>query len=509
MTRIAQSPLQKQLAPQQPTVAPSGNAPAPQAPAAVPAPADAPVKDVPAAEVTVPGFDFDKFITQLPDNAMAYGETLATTWTLIQVLVILFCFGAAKLVSTLLTPPLESQLRHIESQPQLLRVLVVPLRRMTIILFALFMVLAAYMMREMTWPSRSYYVAIAATLAVAGAAISITSRFIRNKTLSDLFYYTAWVIAGLHIIGLFNITLKAMDAAAFSIGTFRLSLLAVMKAIILLTVLVWLAAIVGNFIERRLRQNEDLAPALQVLLAKFVKFALITLAALITVSAVGIDLTALTVFSGALGLGIGFGLQKVASNLISGIIILSDRSIKPGDVISLGETFGWINALKSRYVSVITRDGVEYLIPNELFVSEQVVNWSYSTQNVRQEIKFGACYEADPYKVRELAIAALSGLDRVLERPSPVCHIVGFGDSSVDYVLRFWIRDPKNGLANIRGNAFLAIWDAFKEHDISIPYPHRQLILPEGMTVGGPAPAPAQKRRAQPAKRKPASRSKA
>jgi len=427
----------------------------------------------------VPAFNIDKFIDRLPDTLEGYAEVLATPWTLIQGAVILGCFLAARLVSGVLTPPLEAKLRDIDSQPQLLRVLVVPLRRMTGILFALFLWITVYMMQEVTWPSRSYYIVIAATLALAGAVISITSRFIRNQTLSHLFFYIAWVLAGLHIVGLLDATLSALDAAAFSIGTFRLSLLAVLKAVILLTILAWLATIVGNFLERKLRQNEDLAPALQVLLAKFAKFAMLTLAALVTISAVGIDLTALTVFSGAVGLGIGFGLQKVASNLISGIIILSDRSIKPGDVISLGNTFGWINALKSRYVSVITRDGVEYLIPNELFVSEQVVNWSYSNQNVRQEITFGASYDADPYEVRRICIEAVAGLDRVLERPSPVCHVTGFGDSSVDYVLRFWIRDPKNGLANIRGAAFLAIWDAFKEHGVEIPYPHRQLVFPK------------------------------
>lgn len=437
----------------------------------------------------MPDFDFDRLIARLPGTIEDYLEVLASPWTLIQLVLILGCFLAARLIANLLTPPLEASLRDIDSQPQLLRVLVVPLRRMTGILFALFLWISVYTMQEMTWPSRSYYVIIAATLALAGVLISITSRFIRNKTLSQLFFYIAWVIAGLHIVGLLDATLAALDAAAFSIGTFRLSLLAVLKAIIMLTVLLWFATIVGNFLERRLRQNEDLAPALQVLLAKFAKFAMLTLAALVTISAVGIDLTALTVFSGAVGLGIGFGLQKVASNLISGIIILSDRSIKPGDVISLGDTFGWINALKSRYVSVITRDGVEYLIPNELFVSEQVVNWSYSNRNVRQEITFGASYNDDPYEVRKICTEVVSELDRVLERPSPVCHITGFGDSSVDYVLRFWIRDPKNGLANVRGAAFLAIWDAFKKHGIEIPYPHRQLIFPQENTPKAKPPA--------------------
>ncbi len=466
-----------------------------------PAAVDQPEPQTPSIET--PDFSLDSVIVEAADTIVGYFNALATTSSLLQILVVVFCYLLARLISNAATPQLEERLRHIESQPQLLRTLVIPLRRLTWILFALFLWLAAFLLREVTWPSRSYYIGIAATIVIVGVVISIISRFIRNRSLAAPFFYAAWAIAALHIVGLLDETLAALDAIAFSIGTFRLSLLAVIKAVLLLSVLAWLATIIGNFVERRMRQNEDIAPALQVLISKFIKFSLLTVAVLATISAVGIDLTALTVFSGALGLGIGFGLQKVASNLISGVIILSDRSIKPGDVISLGDTFGWINSLKSRYVSVITRDGVEYLIPNESFVSEQVVNWSHSNRNVRLEIKFGVSYNTDPHMVRQLCVDAVSNLDRVIERPTPVCHVVSFGDSSIDFVLRFWIRDPKNGLTNIRGQAFLALWDAFKKHGIEIPYPHRRLIFPE--TDSAPA-APA--KRKPPTSRKRAPKSK-
>jgi small-conductance mechanosensitive channel len=178
--------------------------------------------------------------------------------------------------------------------------------------------------------------------------------------------------------------------------------------------------------------------------------------------------------------GLGFGLQKVVSNLVSGIIILLDKSIKPGDVISLGDTFGWINTLGARYASVVTRDGKEYLIPNEDLITNQVVNWSHSDAYVRLDIHFGTSYTDDPHKVRQLAIDAAKSVDRVLSHKAPVCHIVGFGDSSVEYVLRFWIEDPTGGLTNIRGNVFLALWDTFHEHGISIPFPQREVrMLPE------------------------------
>ncbi|MEX0310145.1 MAG: mechanosensitive ion channel family protein, partial [Tateyamaria sp.] len=195
------------------------------------------------------------------------------------------------------------------------------------------------------------------------------------------------------------------------------------------------------------------------------------------VRALGIDLTGLAVLSGAIGVGLGFGLQKVVSNLVSGVIILLDKSIKPGDVISLGDTFGWIQTLGARYASVVTRDGREYLIPNEDLITGQVVNWSHSNDFVRLDIFFGTAYDDDPHQVRKLAIEAAKGVERVLSSRPPVCHIVGFGDSSVDYILRFWITDPTGGLTNIRGNVYLALWDAFKQNDISIPFPQREVRL--------------------------------
>jgi small-conductance mechanosensitive channel len=181
--------------------------------------------------------------------------------------------------------------------------------------------------------------------------------------------------------------------------------------------------------------------------------------------------------SGAIGVGLGFGLQKVVSNLVSGIIILLDKSIKPGDVISLGDTFGWIEALGARYVSVVTRDGKEYLIPNEDLITGQVVNWSHSNDFVRLDLHFGTAYHDDPHAVRQIAIDAALSVNRVLQDRKPVCHIINFGNSSVDYVLRFWIKDPIGGLTNIKGDVYLALWDAFQDHNISIPFPQQEIRI--------------------------------
>ena len=146
-------------------------------------------------------------------------------------------------------------------------------------------------------------------------------------------------------------------------------------------------------------------------------------------------------------------------------------------MISIGDTFGWINALGARYVSITTRDGTEYLIPNEDLITGQVVNWSHSNDFVRLDIHFGTAYGDDPHHVRKVAITAAQTVDRVLTTKPPVCHIVGFGDSSVDYILRFWISDPTGGLTNIRGNVYLALWDAFKAEGISFPFPQREVRL--------------------------------
>jgi small-conductance mechanosensitive channel len=268
-----------------------------------------------------------------------------------------------------------------------------------------------------------------------------------------------------------------MESLAFDIGALRLSVWALVKGVILLTLMLWFAGAIGHLLDRRLIGNEDLTPSMQVLIGKIVKVVLVAVAFFVALTSIGVDLTALAVFSGALGLGIGFGLQKVVSNLVSGMIILLDKSIKPGDVITLGETFGWITSLRSRYVSVVTRDGREYLIPNEDFVTQQVVNWSFSSRNIRLEVAFGVAYDSDPHQVREVAIAAAKAVERVARSPEPVCHVTDFADSSIDFVLRFWIQDPERGVANVRGQVFLALWDAFKEAGIAIPFPHREIVL--------------------------------
>ena len=244
-----------------------------------------------------------------------------------------------------------------------------------------------------------------------------------------------------------------------------------------LVLLLWLANMAANLLERRIKKLPNITPSMQVLFSKLMKILLVIIAVFVAVNSVGIDLTALAVFGGALGVGIGFGLQKIVGNFISGIILLMDRSIKPGDTIGVAGTYGSIQSLGARYVSVITRDGIEHLIPNEELIVSRVENWSFSGKRVRLRCPVGVSYGADIHQAIALCVEATEGQERIVDSPKPVCLLKGFGDSSVDLELRFWIRDPNNGVSNIKSAVMLRVWDLFHEHGIEIPFPQRDLHL--------------------------------
>ena len=358
-----------------------------------------------------------------------------------------------------------------------LRAVVQIKRRLGLIWFCAIMGAIYFVMQNITWPSRSYLIGLAGQLAFVWVCIAFAARLVRNRPMRRIVTWSLWIYGTLYLLNVSDDVALFLDGLALEVGEFRLSILTLITSIVVIGVLLTLARIASTASASTIRKNEDISPSMQVLAVKGVQLAMYGIAFYLGVKAVGIDLTGLAVLSGAIGVGLGFGLQKVVSNLVSGVIILLDKSIKPGDVISLGETFGWIQTLGARYASVVTRDGKEYLIPNEDLITGQVVNWSHSNDFVRLDIYFGTAYGDDPHEVRRLAIAAAASVDRVLSHKAPVCHIVGFGDSSVDYILRFWIRDPTGGLTNIRGNVYLALWDTFKEHNISIPFPQREVRM--------------------------------
>jgi small-conductance mechanosensitive channel len=296
------------------------------------------------------------------------------------------------------------------------------------------------------------------------------------------------VITLLGITGLQEFAIQGLERIGFSIGSININLLGIFKGLAMLLFLIWLSMRLSGAAESQLRRMPNITPSMEVLFAKILKVILISLSIIIGLNSFGIQLSSLTVLGGAVGLGIGFGLQKVISNLISGVILLLDKSIKPGDVISIGETYGWINKLSARYVSVITRDGRETLIPNENLITNQVENWSFSDTQVRLRAPIGISYNADVRKAIGLTIQAALNIDRVLRNPAPKCLVKGFGDNSVDLELRFWIKDPANGVANIKSMVYLEIWDLFHEHNIEIPYPQRDIHIKSGGSFPQPQP---------------------
>lgn len=401
----------------------------------------------------------------------------ATPWILYQAAIIVTLFLAAKLAARRIEPLVEDRARQIKGHPGLLRVVIALLRRTDWILFTLFLLAALNLMRAFTWPSRTHLLHIVLSLSLAWLVASVLSRIIRNRLVARLLGWLIWIYAALAILGISDEAASFLDSLAMPLGAIRLSVLVLLKAALLLIATIWLAVVIGNYIDERVRLSEELTPSIRVLVGKMAKIGLVLVAGAFAISAVGVDLTALTVFSGAIGVGLAFGLQKVVSNFVSGVIILLDKSIKPGDTISLEGTFGWIRELRGRFVSVVTRDGREFLIPNEDFITQRVINWSFSDNLVRLDVNFGVSYDADPHKVSELAIEAAISVGRVEADRRPVCWLTGFGDSSLNFVLRFWIRDPQQGLTNVRGKVLLALWDTFKANGIGIPYPHREIIM--------------------------------
>jgi len=398
-------------------------------------------------------------------------------------------FLPAWFLSTRVEPLLEQQARKIRGMPGTLRIIVAFLRRMEWLFFAIFLGIAYVLTSALGWPEKNYLIYGAMLLAGAWLLISVVSHAIRSRFVGRIFTVIVWVFVAASILGIVDDVAAILDGIGFTVGAMRISVLSVLQMLVFVGGLMWIAVHAGDFFDRRVQKVEELTPSLRVLLGKIIRIALVVLAVMVAMQALSIDLTALTVLSGAVGVGIGFGLQKVVSNFISGMIILLDQSIKPGDTITLGETFGWIRELRARFVSVVTRDGREYLIPNEDFITTQVINWSFSDKYVRLDVPFGVAYDSDPHEVIEVAIAAAASVDRVESRyRSPVCWITEFGDSSINFLLRFWIDDPQQGLTNIRGTVMLALWDAFKEKDIKIPFPHREVIMKTPVTVTSTEP---------------------
>ncbi len=320
-----------------------------------------------------------------------------------------------------------------------------------------------------------FFLNLMASLLNTWIIIHLLSSVVTNPFWGKMFAIFSWIIVALYVLDLLNPTITVLDSIRFKAGQKEISVYSIVQAILLTISMLWIAFGMSSIIQSWIHNVNDLTPSVRILLSKIIKVFLVTIAITFSISAAGIDLTALAMFSGALGIGIGFGLQKVVSNFISGIILLIDRSIRPQDVIEIGGTYGRVKALGARHTSVITRDGTEYLIPNENMITQEVINWSYSDTNVRRKIPIGVSYDSDIELARSLIIEAAKETKRVITYPEPVCHLIGFGDNSVDLQARFWISDPHNGVRNVQSDFLLKVWHKFHEHNIDIPFPQRDV----------------------------------
>jgi small-conductance mechanosensitive channel len=286
-----------------------------------------------------------------------------------------------------------------------------------------------------------------------------------------------WILVAFHLLGWLPGLLEALDGLAITVGEAHISILSVIKTILAISAFIVMANWLSTLIDRKVRRSNYLSSSMRVGISKISRLFLFSLAILTGLHTVGIDLTALTVFGGALGVGLGFGLQRIASNFISGFILLFDRSIKPGDVISIGERFGWVQALHARYIVVRDRDGVETLIPNENLITSEVTNWSYTDRHVRVKIPVQISYIDNPEIAMDLLVKASECSDRILQDPPAQARLTGFGDSGINLELRIWLSDPEAGVGSVKSEINLMIWKLFNEHGITIPFPQREVRM--------------------------------
>lgn len=336
------------------------------------------------------------------------------------------------------------------------------------------------------WPWRPL-ADVVVGLALAAAVTRLSVQLLRGVNLARWMAWTVGAILFVSVLsgvvgGLEPIT-ETLDAIGFSIGRRRLSLLALVSTLLTAVILYAIVRIANRLVAHGVAQAKGLDPAQKLLAQKLASIAVVITAFFFGIDLLGIDLTTFAIFSGGLGLAVGFGLQKTVGNLIAGIILLMDRSIKPGDVIVVGDSFGWVNKIGVRAVSVITRDGKEHLIPNENLMTQEVENWSFSDRNVRVRIPVGVGYETDLRLAQKLMLQAATESPRVLRSPKPNVWLLSYGEYAVEHEILAWISDPEQGVGNVRSDVLNRLWDLFKENGIEIPVPRRELLFRDGLKV--------------------------
>lgn len=329
------------------------------------------------------------------------------------------------------------------------------------------------------------FVRLATSLSIALLIIRFATSILPKEYRKPV-AWLAWIIAGLNVFGLIGPTMNWLNTNGIPFGEDNLITLPfVVRAIVFCGLFVYAA----NWLSKQLRTRIDtlprVEPSLRVLLSNATHVGLFIAAGILALTSLGIPLGGLAVLGGALGVGLGFGMQQIVANFVSGIILLTDRSIKPNDVIEVDddESYGVVKSLGLRYASVVTRDGTEHLIPNETLVTNKVVNWSYSNSEVRIKRRFRVEYESDLKLAIKMVIEGAKKIDRVLADPAPNCLVMDFGEDAIEIEARFWISDPQNGINNVASEVMLAVWDLFQEHGIDIPLRQDEILIQPGSTI--------------------------
>ena len=308
------------------------------------------------------------------------------------------------------------------------------------------------------------------------------------RTMENAIATTVWLLLALHLSGLLPQILLTLQDVKFKIGQHPVTLLLILQALLTILLTLFIALWISRVIENRVMRTEQLNMNMRVVMSKLVRILFSFVAILLALSAVGLDITLLSVFGGALGVGIGFGLQKIASNYVSGFIILTDNSMQMGDVITVDNHYGVISDLRSRYMVLRKLDGTQVVIPNETFITNAVINHSFTDRKARVQMPMQVSYDSPLELAMQIMREAAHAQTRVLKDPAPEVQIKGFGENGIDLSLSIWIPDPEEGSSSLQSAIYLSIWRAFQQNAISIPFPQREIrILNNAPTNSGMA----------------------
>lgn len=332
---------------------------------------------------------------------------------------------------------------------------------------------------------------LASKLLLAMAAIRLIVYAVRYitepggmlKTLENSIAGTIWILLALHLSGILPEIFSALEEIEFKIGKNPVNLLLALQGVLTVLVTIFIALWCSRIIENRLMRVNNINMNLRVVLAKLLRVILLFIAVLIALSAVGLDITMLSVFGGALGVGLGFGLQRIASNYVSGFIILLDKSMQIGDVVTIENHYGVVSDLRTRYLVLRKLDGTEVIIPNETLIITPVINHSFSEHKARVQMPIQVSYDSELELAMQLMRDTAVRHSRVMVEPAPAVQIKGFGESGIDLMLTIWIPDPEEGSSALQSEIYLEIWQAFKQNHISIPFPQREVRILNAQTL--------------------------